>query len=116
MIEGNRLRRVTGIALVSGAALLAGCSTVSFKQTESVGVDQAYDATQAAMTDLQFTVKDKAKDALQARVVATEADKTEVTVNMEAKSEHLTEFRIRVGVIGDDDQARLIMDKIKKHF
>ena len=105
-----------GVAAVA-AAVLGGCSSVSsFKQTENVAVDRAFEATQAAMADLQFTIKEKAKDALQARVVATEADKTEVTVNMEAKSEHLTEFRIRVGVLNDEDQAKLIMDKIKKHF
>ena len=104
-------------ALVAGAFILGGCSsTFSLKQTEQVGVDRAYDATQAAMKDLQFTIKDQAKDALQARVTALEADKTEVNVNMEAKGEHLTEFRVKVGVLGDESQAKLIMDKIKTHF
>ena len=102
-------------ALLTCGALLPGCTT-GFTQTEQVTLDAGYQATQAAMTDLQFTVRDKAKDALQAQVTAAEADKTEVTVKMQSKGEHLTEFRIKVGVLGDDEQSKLIMDKIKKHF
>jgi hypothetical protein len=111
------LRRAGMVALIAWGAVLGGCSSVSgFKQIEAVGVDRAFEATQAAMKDLQFTVTETSKDSLQARVSAKEADKTDVTVNMEAKAEHLTEFRIRVGVLNDEDHARLIMDKIKKHF
>ena len=35
---------------------------------------------------------------------------------MNAKSDHITEFRIKVGLMGDDSQAKLIMDKIRTHF
>jgi hypothetical protein len=35
---------------------------------------------------------------------------------MASKGERITEFKIKVGVLGDEAQARLIMDKIKKHF
>src|SRR5437667_9596081 len=106
-MKAHTPHRARAIALLAGVSVVAGCSG-GFKQTEQVGLDRGYEATQAAMTDLQFTVTERAKDALQARVVADESDKTPVTVNMEAKSEHLTEFRIKVGILGDESQSRLI--------
>jgi hypothetical protein len=104
------------LALLACALLLPGCAATGFTQTEQVDLDTGYQATRAAMKDLRFSVRDQAKDALGATVTAAKADKTEVTVKMNAKGEHLTEFRIKVGILGDDLQARLIMDEIKKHF
>jgi len=108
------LSRIVTPALLAG--VLSGCAMMSYTQTEQVSLDDGYRATQAAMGDLEFTIKDKAKDALQARVEAEESDKTAVSVNMASKGERITEFKIKVGVLGDEAQARLIMDKIKKHF
>ena len=58
------------IVLLACAILLPGCSVAGFTQTEHVSLDDGYRATQSAMTDLQFTVRDKSKDALQATVTA----------------------------------------------
>lgn len=107
------------VALAVGAA--AGVGTYAYikgelTDFEEASLDRAYEATQAAIKDLEFTVKDQAKDSLQARIVASEADKTEVKIVLESKGEKLTKFSIRVGVFGDEARARLIMDKIKKHL
>src|ERR1044071_593325 len=98
----SHISRIVAPALVAGALLAQGCS-MSFKQTEQITLDDGYKATQAALGDLQFSIKDQGKDALQAHVDAEQSDKTPVSVNLESKSEHVTEFRIKVGVLGDDD-------------
>jgi len=107
------------IAVAVGAA--AGIGTYAYvkgelSDTEEATLDRAYEAALAAMKDLEFTVKEQSKDALHARVVAAEADKTEVRIALESKSEKLTKLTVRVGVFGDEAQSRLIMDKIKKHL
>jgi hypothetical protein len=107
------------VALAVGAA--AGIGVYAYvdgvlKDTEEAPLASSYDATVEAMKDLEFRIKEQSKDALKARVVAEEADKTEVKVDMEASGEKITNFRIRVGVFGDEAKSRLIMDKIKKHL
>ena len=107
------------VAVAVGAA--AGIGTYAYikgelTDTEEAPLDKAYAATQAAMKDLEFTVREQSKDSLQARIVAVEADKTEVKVAMEAKGEKITRFSIRVGVFGDESLSRMIMDHIKKHL
>ena len=104
------------LALAAGAA--AGIGTYAYvkgelKSTFDSGLDRTWDATQQAIDDLQFTVKERSKDALQAREVAREADGTDVKVALESKGEKITEVRVRVGVFGNESQSRLIMDKIK---
>jgi hypothetical protein len=116
---------VAGMALVAGSGCLAlaagaaaGVGTYAYvkgelKSTFEAGLDQTWEATQKAVDDLQFTVKEKSKDALQAREVAREADGTDVKIALESKSEKVTEVRVRVGVFGNESQSRLIMDRIK---
>jgi len=107
------------VALAVGAA--AGIGTYAYikgelNDTEEAPLDRAYEAAQAAVKDLEFAVKEQAKDAMKARVEAKESDGTEVHIGMESKGEKLTKFSIRVGVFGDESRSRLIMDKIKKHL
>lgn len=112
----NRAFNGSRIAVVAACIALAqGCST-SFTQTEHVTLDNGFLATQATMADLEFSVKEQSKDALRARIVAEQADRTDVAVDLTRTSDHITEFRIKVGLLGDDAQARLIMDKIRERF
>ena len=107
------------LAIVAGAA--AGAGTYLYLKgeltdTEEVPLDRAYEAAKAAVKDLEYRTKEQSKDALQARIVALEADGTEVHIKMESKGEKLTKFTVRIGVVGDESRSRLIMDKIKKHL
>jgi len=117
------------LALICGIpVLLGGCAVVvagaaagvgtyvyikgELQDTESVPLDRAWSATQAAVHELEFTVKESSKDSLEARLVAEQADKNEVTIKLHAEGDS-TRFGIRVGIFGDEDRSRLIMDKIK---
>ncbi len=109
------------VAVALGVGAAAGIGTYAYVEgeltdTEEVPLDKGYAAAQAAVKDLQFAPKEDSKDALQARIVATEPDQTEIKITLESKGDKLTKFGIRVGLFGDESKSRLIMDTIKKHL
>ena len=107
--------------VVGGAVVAAGVGTYAYvngemKGTETVSLDRAWNASQAAMKDLEFPITDKSKDALQAELTArTSADK-KILIKLKRVSDGATEIGIRVGTFGDEAMSRLILDKIKNHF
>ena len=104
-----------------GAGAAAGAGTVAYlsgelRATEEVGLDRGYQAAVSAMRDLQFHVTKSQKDALDGEIVARRADDTRIIVRLKKQTDQITEFRIRVGVFGDEALSRLIFEKIKKRF
>lgn len=111
-----------GLAL---PGLLSGCTsqgpytgeytflTGNLVTHEAATLDEAWAATQGAVSELQFNVKSQVKDALDAKLVAKQADGDEVEIKLARASERVTRISVRVGIIGDEARSRLIMDKIK---
>lgn len=87
---------------VSGTASTSAAATL----------DSAFDAAKGAMGDMQYTTESATKDALQAIVVAREADNSKVTVRMDRKAERVTEISVSIGAFGSETKARMILDKI----
>jgi hypothetical protein len=83
---------------------------------ESASLEHAWTAAQDAIKQLEFTVKSTAKDALDARLEAKQADGTDVSIKLSKASESVTEVSVRVGILGDQERSRLIMDKIKANL
>jgi spermidine/putrescine-binding protein len=120
------------IAFCLAAAALAplsGCISTSNPKTgeytyltgnlvsyESASLEHAWTAAQDAIKQLEFTVKSTAKDALDARLEAKQADGTDVSIKLSKASESVTEVSVRVGILGDQERSRLIMDKIKANL
>ena len=107
-------------ALLAGGAA-AGAGSYAFitgelKATEDVSLDRAYQSTQQAMKDLEFTITSKQKDALYGEVIARRASGEKVAVKLNKKSNSLTEIKIRVGTFGDESVSRQIHETIKKHL
>lgn len=114
-----------GLALQSGCAALlltggaaAGAGTFAYvkgelKASESAPLPKVYDASLAAMHNLEFAVTSQEKDALSAKIVARAVGDKKVQVNLKKTTEGVTEIRIRVGTFGDETTSRLILDKIK---
>ena len=105
--------------LVVGAA--AGAGTVVYvngelKESEGVPYDRVYEATVAALTEMQFNVISKQKDAATAVVTARTSTDKKITVTLNKQSATATEIRIRVGTVGDKDLSQQILDKIKSRF
>lgn len=105
--------------IAGGAAAGAGSYAYiarELKSTEEVSLDRAYQATQQAMKDLEFTITSKQKDAFYGEVIARLASGKKVKVKLKKKSGSLTEIKIRVGTLGDESMSRQIHKTIKKHI
>jgi hypothetical protein len=103
-------------ALVAGAAAGAGGYAYvkgELKATESAPLDRMWNATLAAMKDLEFPVTSQRKDALEAELTARNASDKKVAIKLKKVSEAATEVHIRVGTLGDEALSRVIMEKIK---
>jgi hypothetical protein len=108
------------LLFVAGAAAGAGVGTYAYvngeiKGSESAPLDRTWDATLAAMKDLQFPIIKQSKDALQGQLTARNASDTKIEINVKMMSKSTTEIRIRVGTFGDESLSRLILEKIKSH-
>ncbi len=106
---------------VVGAAAGAGAAGYAWvdgevKTTEAASMNQTWDATQAAMKDLQFPVTSQVKDALQGDVEARNASNTNISIKLKYTSNNSTEIRIRVGTFGDESLSRIILGKINSHL
>lgn len=104
--------------LVGGAA---GGGAVAYirgelKTTEEVSLNRAWRASQMAMSDLEFTITDKEKDAFDGRIQASGAGGKTIDVALKKISPTRTEIRIRVGLFGDESLSRQILERIKKRF
>jgi hypothetical protein len=119
---------LAGVATFSGCALFligagvaVGAGSVAYaggvlKAADQVPMDRAWDATLRAMQDLEFKITKQQKDALAGELTARRADDTRIVVSLKKQTDKVTEFRIRVGVFGDEGLSRLIYEKIKSHF
>jgi hypothetical protein len=109
---------VTGGCLAVAAGAAAGAGTYAYvtgelSTVQEVPLDRAWSAAKSTVNDLQFTIKEEAKDALQARLISQQADQTEVKILLDAQGDKVTKIRVRIGVFGDEATSRLILDKIK---
>lgn len=122
LLMASLLTLASGCALfVVGAVAAGGVAGYAWvngeiKATESVSLNQTWEATLAAMGDLQFPVTAKAKDALEGSVTAQNAKNTTIKIDLKYVSNTSTEIRIRVGAFGDEALSRVILDKIKAHL
>jgi len=109
-----------------GAAVGAGAGTISYvgnelRTTQDVNMDQAWNAANAAMQNLQFRViQDKTvKDATGGTVYARNAKDQPVCIQLVRQSDRVTEVRVRVGTFdttANREMAQLVYDKMKGHL
>ncbi len=105
--------------IVAGGA--AGIGTYVYivgelKSTEEVSLNTAWDATQKAMKNLEFTITSKEKDAFDGQLIAKGAADKIIKVKLNRQSDTHTEIRIRVGAFGDTSLSLQILESIKKQF
>jgi hypothetical protein len=109
------------LLFVAGAAAGAGAVGYAYvngevESTEAASLSRTWDASLAAMQDMQYTVTSKAKDALEGNLTARNANNTEIKIKLKYVSNTATEVHIRVGKIGDETLSRAILDKIREHL
>jgi hypothetical protein len=106
---------------VVGAAAGAGAAGYAWvdgevKTTESASLGRTWDASLAAMKDLQFPVTSQAKDALAGELTARTSGNVNISIKLKYISNTSTEIRIRVGTFGDENLSRTILNKIADHL
>jgi len=110
-------------AVLVGAAAggAAGAGAVAYvggelRSTEEVSLDRAWNATQVAVNDLEFTTTKKEKDVFDAVLTASGAGGKKVRVALKKVANKRTEIRIRVGTFGDKSLSQQILQTIKKRL
>lgn len=123
------------LVLVAASALLfvsGGCRSTSttasgthqeynslsgnLSATYEAPLDRAYAASIAAINDLQFTISDQRKDAMQGLLTARTAGGSTVKVTAIRQSDRVTEVTVGVGTFGKESVAHAVMDKISSRL
>jgi len=98
----------SGCALFAfGAAAGAGAAGYAYakgelKSTEPAPLDRTWDATVAAVKELQFPIVEQSKDALETRMVAKNAEDKDIRIKLKKVADNSTELHVRVGAFGDE--------------
>jgi hypothetical protein len=109
------------VFLAIGGAAAAGAGTVAYLKgeltsTEDVSLESAYFAFGKALSDLEYPITDQAKNSHSAYVKALSAADKSIKVNLEKVAHDVTKVDIRVGVFGNEDISRLLLDKARANF
>jgi uncharacterized protein YceK len=106
-------------AVVVGAAAGAGAviySNGELRSDEATGFDKAWDASLAAMHDLNYAVVEREKGPVDAKLVARAYGDKKITVKVEKVTGTVSKIKIRVGTFGDEVQSKDILEAIQKRL
>ena len=109
------------VIIGAAAGVGVGAGTVAYvggelKATEDVSLDRAWGATQTAMGDLGFAITERHKDVFNAELNARGVKVKKIRIALKKVSDNSTEFKIRVGVFGDEAKSRQILQAIKQRL
>jgi hypothetical protein len=104
-------------AVIAGSAA-AGAGTWAFlhgelETTERASLNRVWEATQKAVESMEFQVKEREKDALNAKIVSVDSRKRFITIRLTSVSANETRIKIRVGTFGDEAASEQILKKIQ---
>lgn len=100
-----------GVALGAGAvAYVKG----DLNTVEEVGMDQLWLACQSAVAEMGYSIVSRKKSGLRASLRAKASDDKDITIKLKERTPNVTEMSIRVGILGDEAQSRLILKRIRE--
>src|SRR5262245_26506581 len=108
VVLGTLLVLHTGCAaLLIGGGAAAGIGGYAYAKgdlnaTHNASMTKVWDATLKAMKELEYPVTVQAKDALEAHVVARNAEDKKIDIKLKELPNDATEIKIRVGTFGDE--------------
>lgn len=107
-----------GLAGCIAVAAGAGAGAVAYvtgelKVTLTSDYTKAVESTRAAIKDLEFATVSENKDAYSAVLVARTALDKKVKITLTNEGKMLTNIKIRVGILGDQQLSLSVLDKIK---
>ncbi len=105
---------------VAVVAAGAGAGAVAYvrgqlETTQTRDFERTVRGTQRAIEQLGFAKVSDKKDALLATFVARNAADKKIDIRLENLGKDLTKIRIRIGIFGDEELSRRILDKIREN-
>ena len=100
-----------GIGAAAGTAYYVKGELESY---ETAKVETVYTATINALQALDLKDIKQRKDAMSAKITAKDSKGTGINIKLAQTPEGPTRVQIRVGVFGNEDESRLILNKIKE--
>ena len=129
---GGSTGKVLGLWVVSSVLLTAGCVALmvgagagaagavyvmgKLQERVEASVPQVRKATVAALEDLSLPIHQNKGDKLSAQIESETADGKTIWVKVNFVTESLSELIIRVGLTGDEQRSREILQAIKRHL
>jgi hypothetical protein len=123
------LRLVVGLLAGSAAASLSGCvvaavaaaaaGTVAYIKGElnatlEADVPAVAQATEAAIKNMKFFAISSKHDTVSGAFVARNAKDERITITLTKTGSGLTKTEIRVGILGDEELSRAILEEIRQ--
>ena len=104
-------------ALLGGAAAGAlGYQMGELTTTRNITLNQAYFAGQQALDELGIVTVTREKDGLSAVLIGRGSEEKKITIRMKKIFDDVTQVGIRVGLLGDELQSRLIFERMERYF
>jgi Mn-dependent DtxR family transcriptional regulator len=110
---------MAGCFLVLGAAGgTAGTVYVLGKLKDEITapVPKVHQAAKAGLKDLGLPIREDQGDKLTAKLKSEFSDGTDIWIEIESKSDTVSQISIRVGLTGDEAKSRKILEALKKHL
>ena len=102
-------------AVILGSA--AGAAGVYYfgelKATRNATLPQAYAASEQALAELGIAIVRREKDGLSAILEGKGAEEKTLVIKLKKIFDDVTEIRIRTGAFGDEDQSRIVLERIE---
>jgi trimethylamine:corrinoid methyltransferase-like protein len=102
--------------LVGAAAGAGGIAFVKGKLEQNIDepVEKVHEASVAALKDLGLFVKSEELNPHESTITAEYETGQKVNIETEALTEYVSKISIRVGLMGDQEESRLILSAIEK--
>ena len=102
------------VVVIAGAA---GAGTVAYiRGGLSATLNERYDrvigASNEAVDKLELAKIGEAKDAFSTVITARTAEDKKVTIKLTKEGDKTTKVQIRIGIFGDEEKSRAILEKI----
>jgi hypothetical protein len=116
------LATTSGCLLIAvGAAGAAGAGTVAYVRGEldaNLGsqYEEVINAANAAVSQLQLAKVRESKDAFSAEIIARNSADKKINITISKKADSLTKLAIRIGLFGDEEESRAILDTIRTNL
>lgn len=105
------------LAVVAGSA--AGAALYyrgQLRASRNATLDQAWHATNIAFDVLDLVLISKERDGLSASFEGRRSDNAKVNIQIKKLEEDVVEIGIRVGILGDEQQSRIILSQIERRL